>query len=59
MSDAKVTLADIVNRVPDTYNTNERWVMKKTKLKYVNKIVPFCQLFTRRIRCNILTISLL
>jgi hypothetical protein len=39
MSNAKVTLAYIVTRIPDTNNTNEGWVVKKMKSKYVNKIV--------------------
>ncbi len=38
MSDAKVALVDIANKVLDIYNTNERWVVKKMKPKYVNKI---------------------
>jgi hypothetical protein len=29
MFDAKVTLVDIINRVLNTYNTNEGWVVKK------------------------------
>jgi hypothetical protein len=40
MSNARVDITDIVDRVPITYNTNERWVVKKMKLKYVNRIVP-------------------
>ncbi len=39
MFDAKVALAKIVDRVLDTYNTNEGWVVKKMKLEYANKIV--------------------
>jgi hypothetical protein len=39
MSYARVALTNIVNKVPDTYNTNERWVVKKMKPKYVNRIV--------------------
>jgi hypothetical protein len=39
MSNAKVALVDIVDGVPNTYNTNERWVLKKMKSKYTNKIV--------------------
>jgi hypothetical protein len=39
MSDAKVALANIADRVPNTYNTNERWVVKKMKLEYANIIV--------------------
>jgi hypothetical protein len=31
MSDAKVALVDIDDRVPDTYNTNEGWVVKKMR----------------------------
>jgi hypothetical protein len=38
MLDARVALADITDKVPNTYNTNERWVVKKMKLKYVNRI---------------------
>ncbi len=29
MYDVRVTLADITDRVPNTYNTNERWVEVK------------------------------
>jgi len=39
MFDARVALANITNRVPNTYNTNERWVVKKVRLKYANRIV--------------------
>jgi hypothetical protein len=39
MSDVKIPLANIVDKVPDTYNTNEGWVVKKMKSKFVNKIV--------------------
>jgi hypothetical protein len=39
MFDAKVTLADIVDRIPNTYNTNEGWVIKKMISKYVNRIL--------------------
>jgi hypothetical protein len=39
MFDVKIALAEIADRVPDTYNTNERWVVKKMRSKYVNKIV--------------------
>ncbi len=38
MSDVRITLADITNRVLNTYNTNERWVVKKMRSKYVNRI---------------------
>jgi len=39
MSDAIVTLAEITNRVPNICNTNERWVVKKMRLEYANRIV--------------------
>jgi len=39
MLNAKVTLLDIIVRISNTYNINERWVVKKMKSKYVNGIV--------------------
>jgi hypothetical protein len=39
MSDAKVALAKIANRVINTYNTNEGWVVKNMRSKYANIIV--------------------
>jgi hypothetical protein len=39
MTDAKVALANIADRVPNTYNINERWVVKKMRSKYANRIV--------------------
>jgi hypothetical protein len=39
MFDAIITLAKILDKVLDIYNTNERWVVKKMSSKYVNKIV--------------------
>jgi hypothetical protein len=39
MSNAKVALKDIKDRVPDTYNTNEGWVVKKMRSEYANRIV--------------------
>jgi hypothetical protein len=39
MSNVIITLVDIVHKVPYTCNTNERWVVKKMKLGYVNWIV--------------------
>jgi hypothetical protein len=39
MSNAKVTLIDIADKVLDIYNTNEGWVVKKMRSKYANKIV--------------------
>ncbi len=38
MSNARVALVDIIDKVPNVYNTNERWVVKKMKPKYVNRI---------------------
>jgi len=29
MSNAKVVLVNIADRVPDTYNTNEGWLLRK------------------------------
>jgi hypothetical protein len=39
MSYARVALTNMANKVLDTYNTNERWVVKKMKPQYVNRIV--------------------
>ncbi len=39
MFDARVALANIVDRVPDTCNIDERWVVKKMRSKYANRIV--------------------
>jgi hypothetical protein len=39
MSNVIVAMVDIIDKVPDTYNTNEGWVVKKMKSKYANKIV--------------------
>jgi hypothetical protein len=33
MSNAKVALTKIVNRILDTYNTNEGWVIKKDEVR--------------------------
>jgi len=41
MSNDRITLIDIIDRVPNTYNTNEGWVVQKTNSKYVNRIVGF------------------
>jgi hypothetical protein len=38
MFDARVTLVEIANKVLDTYNTNEGWVVKKMKSEYANRI---------------------
>jgi hypothetical protein len=39
MSNAKVSLAEIVYRVLDIYNINEGWVVNKMKSKCVNRSV--------------------
>jgi hypothetical protein len=39
MFDARVIFADIVDKILDIYNTNERWVVKKMISKYANRIV--------------------
>jgi hypothetical protein len=39
MSNARVALVNIADRVLDIYNTNEGWVVKKMKSKYANRIV--------------------
>ncbi len=57
MLDARVTLLDIADRVQDTYNTNEGWVVKKMKLKHVNRIAVIFPLSIKKIRCNILAIN--
>ncbi len=39
MSNVRIALTNIANKVLDTYNTNERWVVQKMKPKYVNRIL--------------------
>ncbi len=39
MSNARVALVDITNTNPNTYNINERWVVKNMRSKYANRIV--------------------
>jgi hypothetical protein len=34
MLDARVALANIIDKVLDIYNTNEGWVVKKMRLEY-------------------------
>jgi hypothetical protein len=59
MSNARVALVEIVNRVLDAYNTNEGWVVKKKRSKYVNRIDAILLIIYLMRRCSILTISLL
>jgi hypothetical protein len=37
MLDARVALVDIANRIPNSYNTNEGWVVNKMRSKYANR----------------------
>ncbi len=39
MSNAKVELVNIVDKILDIYNTNEGWVIKKMRLEYANRII--------------------
>jgi hypothetical protein len=39
LSNARVTLVEIVDGVLDIYNTFERWVLKKMRLEYANRIL--------------------
>jgi len=48
MSNVIITLANIVHKVPYTYNTNERWVVKKMKLGYVNWIVAILSIIYQK-----------
>ncbi len=39
MSNVKVALADITNRVLNTSNNNEGWIVTKMRLEYTNMMV--------------------
>ncbi len=39
MSDARVALVNIADKVPYIYNTIEGWVVNIMRLKYVNRII--------------------
>jgi hypothetical protein len=39
MSNARVALANIIDRVPNIYNINGGCIVKNTRLEYVNGIV--------------------
>jgi hypothetical protein len=56
--DARVAMVNIADKVLDTYNTNEGWVVKKMKPEYVNRIVTICPLFIKKIRYSTLTTNL-
>ncbi len=48
MSDATLTLVDIANKILDTYNTNEGWVVKKMRSKQINKIVVILHIINQK-----------
>jgi len=48
MSNAKVTLANKVDKVPNSYNIDEGWVLKKMKSEYVNRIVAILPIIYRK-----------
>ncbi len=48
MSDAKVALAKIADKVINTYNTNEGWVVKKMRSKYAHIIVAIWPIIYQR-----------
>jgi hypothetical protein len=48
MSDARITLVDIANRVPNTYNIDEGWVVKKMRSKYVNRFVAILPIIYKK-----------
>jgi hypothetical protein len=48
MFNARVALAKIVDKEPDTYNTNEGWVVKKMNSEYANKIVVILPLIYQK-----------
>jgi hypothetical protein len=58
MLNAKVALIYIVDRVPDTYNTNEGWVVKKMKSKYVNRIAAILSIIYKKNKVQYLVINL-
>jgi len=48
MLNAKVALANIADRVSNTYNTNEGWVLKKMGSEYVNKIIAILSIICQK-----------
>jgi hypothetical protein len=48
MSNAKIVIIDIADKVPCTYDTNERWVVEKIKPKYVNRIVAILSIIYQK-----------
>jgi hypothetical protein len=46
MSDARITLTNMVDKVLDIYNTNEGWVVKNMRSKYVvRQLLSLCLRF--------------
>jgi hypothetical protein len=48
MLDVRITLVDIVDKVLDTCNTNEGWVVKKMRSKYANKIAAILSIIYQK-----------
>jgi hypothetical protein len=48
MLHARIALANIADKVPNTYNTTKGWVVKKTKLEYANRIVAILPIIYRK-----------
>jgi hypothetical protein len=48
MSTARITLANIANKVLDIYSTNERWVVKKMRLENANRIVAILPIIYKK-----------
>jgi hypothetical protein len=48
MYDAIVTLVEITDRLFNTYNNNERWVVKKMRSEYDNRIVSIMPIMYRK-----------
>jgi hypothetical protein len=48
MYDAGVALAEIVDKILNTYNTNEWWVVKKMKSEYANRIVAILSIIYQK-----------
>jgi hypothetical protein len=48
MSNVRVALANITDKVPNTYNTNEGWVVKKMRSEYANKTVAILSIIYQK-----------
>jgi hypothetical protein len=58
MSNCRIALVDITNKVPNSYNINEGWIVKKMKPKYVNRIVTILPIIYQKIWWNTLATNL-